>query len=269
MNPFHQPVIGVIGGAGVAAGALLARMLEEKATRMGAFRDAHHPELLLWQATSTPSRSLFLEGRGPDFTPDFVRIARHMKSCGADAFCMVCNTAHYSADAIAQEAGLPLINMIQALFDGVRRAQPGCRKVGVLCSEGSRDQRVFDRYAAGLDLIYADAEAQPWITAGICGVKNRQRFLPPDHPERPKQLFRRACDWMRAHGADVVALCCTDMAVDFDGRDWDGLPVVDSLEALADAILAYWLRNGEFAEGHPLRGAAQAARETAGSPEGR
>jgi aspartate racemase len=268
VNQLRQPVIGVIGGAGVAAGALLARMLEEKVTRMGAYRDAHHPEVILWQTTSTPSRSLFLEGRGPDFTPDFVRIARQMKSCGADAFCMVCNTAHYSAEAIEREAGLPLIDMIEALFDGIRRTHPGVRKVGVLCSEGSRDRRVFDRYAAGLDLIYADAEAQPWITAGICGVKNQNRFLPADHPERPKELFRRACERMRKQGADAVALCCTDIAVDFDGRDWNEIPVVDSLEALADAILAYWLRNGEFAEGHPLRTAAQAVRDTAGSQEG-
>lgn len=261
MNSLKQPVIGVIGGAGVAAGALLAHMLEEKVTRMGAFRDAHHPEVILWQTTSTPSRSLFLEGHGPDFTPDFVRIARQLKSCGADTFCMVCNTAHYSAEVIEREAGLPLINMIQALFNSIHCAHLGCQKIGVLCSEGSRDQRVFDRYAEGLELIYADAEVQPWITDGICGVKDSRRFLPQDHAERPKQLFRRACEWMKERGADAVALCCTDIAVDFDGRDWNGLPVADSLEALADAILAYWLCHGEFAEGHPL---AERARQAQG-----
>ena len=260
MNQLNQPVIGVIGGAGVAAGARLVTYLEERVTQLGGYRDVHHPEMILWQATSTPSRSLFLEGRGPDFTPDFIRIVRHLKSCGADAFCMVCNTAHHSAAAIEKVAGMPLIDMIQALFDTIRVRHPGRMKVGVFCSEGSRDKRVFDGYAKGLELIYADSHAQQWITAGICGVKNQNRFLPVEHPERPKRLFQRAADWMKAQGAEVIASCCTDIAGDFDGRDYQKLPVEDSLDALADAILKYWMRQGEFDREHPLFGTSQHAK---------
>ena len=44
--------IGVIGGNGVAATNRLCDMIERKVTAAGAFRDAHHPEMIVWQATS-------------------------------------------------------------------------------------------------------------------------------------------------------------------------------------------------------------------------
>lgn len=56
-------MIGIIGGNGVAATNRLAELLEEKFVKDGAYRDAHHPEMIIWQATQAPSRSMYLEGR--------------------------------------------------------------------------------------------------------------------------------------------------------------------------------------------------------------
>lgn len=133
-----------------------------------------------------------------------------------------------------------------------------CRRVGLICSQGARDKRVFDRYAGGLELIYANQMAQDWITAGICGVKTMNRFQSEHHPNRPKSIFQRASIWMEQQGAEVIASCCTDIAVDFDARDCSSLPLVDSLESLADAILNYWLRTGEFSQEHPMYQIARA-----------
>ena len=49
-------MIGVIGGNGVAATNRLCALVEEKMTNSGAYRDAHHPEMIIWQATQVPSR---------------------------------------------------------------------------------------------------------------------------------------------------------------------------------------------------------------------
>ena len=72
-------MIGVIGGNGVAATWRLQQLVEEELPRRGAFRDAHHPEMLIWQATQTPSRSMYLEGRGESFLDDYISIGRKMK----------------------------------------------------------------------------------------------------------------------------------------------------------------------------------------------
>ena len=75
-------MIGVIGGNGVAASNKLCQLVEEGLTRNGAFRDAHHPEMIIWQATQAPSRSMYLEGRGPSWIEDYVEIGKMMKACG-------------------------------------------------------------------------------------------------------------------------------------------------------------------------------------------
>lgn len=47
-------IVGIIGGAGVAATNKLNELLEIELTQKGAFRDAHHPQILTFQATKLP-----------------------------------------------------------------------------------------------------------------------------------------------------------------------------------------------------------------------
>ena len=72
-------MIGVIGGNGVAATNRLATLIEEKCVKAGAFRDAHHPEMIIWQATQVPSRSMYLEGRCESFIPGYVEVGKKLK----------------------------------------------------------------------------------------------------------------------------------------------------------------------------------------------
>ena len=112
--------IGVIGGNGVAATNRLCDMVECKITAAGAFRDAHHPEMIVWQATSVPSRSMFLEGRGPDWRPDYINIAKRFKALGCDVGCMCCNTAHYAIKDVENGSGLKFINLLEEVARAVK-----------------------------------------------------------------------------------------------------------------------------------------------------
>ena len=105
-------MIGVIGGNGVAATNKLCQLIEEKLTKNGAFRDAHHPEMLIWQATKAPSRSMYLEGRGPSWIEDYVEIGKKLKACGCTKLCMCCNTAHYAIELLQEQIGLPFYNLL-------------------------------------------------------------------------------------------------------------------------------------------------------------
>ena len=72
-------IVGIIGGAGVAATNKLQELIEVELTRQGAFRDCHHPEMIIYQATQVPSRSMYLEGKGESFIPGYVQIAKKIK----------------------------------------------------------------------------------------------------------------------------------------------------------------------------------------------
>jgi aspartate racemase len=124
-------MIGVIGGNGVAATNKLCQLIEEKMVMEGAYRDAHHPEIIIWQATQAPSRSMYLEGRGPSWIEDYVGIGKKLKECGCTELCMFCNTAHYAVNLIEKEIGLPFINLLSLVAE--QCFSLGVKRIGMMC----------------------------------------------------------------------------------------------------------------------------------------
>ena len=228
--------VGIIGGNGVAATNRLCDMVERKITASGAFRDAHHPEMSVWQATPVPSRSMFLEGRGPDWRPEYVRIAKTLKGLGCDFGCMCCNTAHYALGEIEESSRLPFVNLLGEV--ALKARGTGNGKFELFCSDGARK---FDLYGKafrtvfpGTGIVYPSEDRQRLVTKVICDVKNRKRFLPPGDADSPHRLLVQLIEQ-----ADCpVILGCTDLRVAFEpGEELPEAVAVDSLEALADAIV--------------------------------
>lgn len=221
---------GVIGGNGVAATNLLCELVERKVTASGAFRDAHHPEMIVWQATSVPSRSLFLEGRGPDWRPDYIRIAQEFKRLCCDYGCMCCNTAHYAIDEVSSASGLHFIDLLAEVAKVV--SGTGEKRVEIFCSDGARKfdlyGKVFRRLCPSVELGYPDSERQAAVTRVICGVKTSARFTGDP---------RRELEQLIASAEAPVVLGCTDLRVAFGAEvQLPAKVLVDSLECLADAI---------------------------------
>ena len=172
-------IIGVIGGNGVAATNKLCDMIERRITLNGAFRDAHHPEMIVWQATQVPSRSMFLEGKGESFIPGYIDIAQKLEKCGATRLCMCCNTAHYAIDEIRAAVQIPFIDMIEATVLEIKKS--GRKKVGIMASDGCVKYRIYDRYiekiCPNVHVVYPSGSYQKLVTKGICNIKNKHRLV--------------------------------------------------------------------------------------------
>lgn len=229
--------IGVIGGNGVAATNRLMEFVERKVTAAGAFRDAHHPEMIVWQATGVPSRSMFMEGRGPDWRPDYIRIASTFKSLGCDLGCMCCNTAHYAIDDIVKGSGLPFVNLLEEVAFRVKDL--GLSRVELWVSDGARKfdiySPVFKRCVPNCEIVYPPVERQALVTKIICAVKTKARFLSADDEAHPRMMIRKLLEEAQA----PVIFGCTDIrgAYPVDASLDKGI-VIDSLEVLADALIA-------------------------------
>ncbi len=228
--------IGVIGGNGVAATNRLCEFIERKKTVAGAFRDAHHPEMIVWQATPVPSRSMFLEGRGEDWRPDYIRIAKAFKALGCDKACMCCNTAHYAIDDIVNGSGLPFINLLEEVAKRVNEL--GLKSVELWVSDGAKKYDiygpVFKRISPDCQIVYPDEDRQKEVTKIICAVKTSARFLPPSDPTHPHAMIQ---ELLKSAKAPVV-FGCTDIRVAYSiSEPLESGVVIDSLEALADAVI--------------------------------
>lgn len=236
--------IGVIGGNGVGATNRLVYMIERKCIAAGAFRDQHHPELVVLYKTQSPSRSMYLEGRGPSFVEGYIEDAKELKRIGCGVGCICCNTAHYAIHRIQDESGLTFINMLDEVVMRAKATGETCFEL--LATDGARK---FDLYGAAFRsmfpearILYPSEDRQKLVTKVICDVKNKMRLLPPEDVSSPIALLKSLISTASA----PVILGCTDLRVAYSPDEGVGNGVaVDSLETLADAII----RNASLGEG--------------------
>ena len=233
-------MIGVIGGNGVAATNKLCQLIEDLCVKNGAFRDAHHPEMIIYQATQVPSRSMFLEGRGESFIPGYVNCGLQLKQCGCDELCMCCNTAHFAIGELTEKIGLPFIDIILEVAKRIK--QRGYKRAFVMCSDGCRLTGLYDKItevSESTKVIYPDDEHQKLVTLGICNAKNSKRYE-CSHKEHPAHLFSIVCNWfidtynLTEH--DCIVGGCTDICNCFCPSNYNGIDYIDSLSVLAETI---------------------------------
>ena len=234
-------MIGIIGGNGVAATNKLLQLVEKKCTKNGAFRDCHHPEMIVWQATQAPSRSMYLEGRGESFLDDYIRIGKHLKDCGCDTLCMCCNTAHYFIDELEEKIDIKFINILEEVSKVVKKL--GGAKVGIMCSDGLKKVGVYEKYILRqnptANVLFPTDELQELVTRGICNAKNIKRFLPETDAENPSQCFSIVCEWFQEQGCDTIIAGCTDIRNVYYPESSEHVKYIDSLEVLAEAIISH------------------------------
>ena len=234
----NKQILGVIGGAGVAATNKFNELLEVKLTKNGAFRDSHHPEIIIYQAIAVPSRSMYLESRGESFIPGYIDIGLKLKKIGATVLCMTCNTAHYAINEIKEGVGLPFINMVDETVKEVKKYNP--LKVGLIMSDGSIKGKVYEKYLfshfPNVKIIYPDDFFQKEVTRGIVNIKNKYRFSNKKDKNRPNFIFTSVCKYLEDNGADVIILGCTDIGVDFSKHDFKSIKIIDSLEVLSNVF---------------------------------
>lgn len=239
-------MIGVIGGNGVAATNRLLALIEKKVVLTGAYRDAHHPEMLIYQATQAPSRSMYLEGRGPSFLEDYICAGERMKVFGCTELCMCCNTAHFFIDELKEKIDIPFINIIELV---AKKAKEKClKKVGVMCSDGCRKHGLYEKYftkiAPEISVVYPPYK-QNIVTKGINNAKNNNRYCDLNLAENPKNCFTQVVNELKGIGCDGIIAGCTDInnVYSYNGDD---IVYIDSLEVLAEYIVSkneYWKGN--------------------------
>lgn len=229
-----REIIGVIGGGGVAATNKLLELMEIKMTKSGAFRDAHHPEMIVYQATQAPSRSMYLEGRGPSFIDDYIDICRKLENAGVTKIAICCNTAHFAIDEIMAEAVVEVVNLIQAVI--LESKKSGVKNIGLIASDGCLMGKVYEKCFSGdypeANIIYPSSDMQKMVTKGICNIKNGARFLDDNNPERPKNIFKQIVSHLTEKGAEKIIIGCVDIRVDYFDK-----VNLDSVEILADCLL--------------------------------
>ncbi len=137
--------IGIIGGAGPAAGYDLAIKIL-KHTK-AAIDQEHIDTFVVSCPSSIPDRTAYLLSGGSDPASGISACFEKLAACGASVAAIACNTAHSKRilDHVAIPELICFLNMIECVRQHLERSG-GIRRAGLLSTLGTLETSVYDEY---------------------------------------------------------------------------------------------------------------------------
>ena len=200
-------------------------------------RDQDHIPAILWSDPRVPDRNAARLGTGPDPLPWLVHGLHGLEAAGCGAVAIPCNTAHGWIDGMRAATKLPILHIIDAAADDLRRQASAPARSGVMGTAATLAMRLYqDRLdALGWPCIQpSEAEMARLVTPAIAAVKaNRvaEAYAP----------LAEAAALLRDRGARAIVLGCTEIPLGIQAGPWEELriPLVDTIDALARAAIAW------------------------------
>lgn len=237
-SEFQGRFLGVLGGMGpMAAAAFMARLT----ALTPAQSEQQHIPAILWNDPRVPDRPAGYLKQGPDPYPWMLNGLRQLERSGALAIAMPCNTAHLWHEKLAAATDLPVLHIVQAVIDDLRRQGIHGGLIGLMGTAVTLKLGLYQNalQAQGYNCITpTDDEMAQWCIPSIMHVK----------ANRIDQALAPASDCVRLlhqRGVDAIVFGCTELplAVPHALRDQLAVPITDSIDALALAAIR-WYQSG-------------------------
>ena len=236
MDQTDARILGVLGGMGPLASAQFMLRLT---LLTPASRDQEHIPAVLWSDPRVPDRTRGKLSGGEDPLPWLLRGIAGLRQAGCGAIAIPCNTAHGWYTEMQQAADVPILHIVDAAAEDLRRTGIPSGRIGVMGTQATLAMRLYqDRLGAlGWDCITPEqAEMDRLVSPAIAAVKaNRVAEAYAPLAEVVGTLARR--------GAAAVVLGCTEIPLGIQAGPQETLaaPVVDTIDALARAAIR-WAR---------------------------
>ena len=223
--------IGIIGGMGPMASQLFYKMVTE---HTAAEKDQDHINLILLSDASMPDRTgaiLAHQYEGP--YNQLLEDARFLEKAGCRAIAITCNTAHFFADMIADQIGIPILHMIRETAAAAAAECGKGEKIGIMATDGTVQTGLYQKEleAQGMVPFTPAPEIQKEVMHQIYDrIKNGQNY-DPESWKKIEAEFRQA-------GCRKVLLAWTELSVikaDEGLADW----FMDPMETLAKKVIAF------------------------------
>lgn len=242
----ERNAIGVVGGLGPYAGLDLVKKIFDNTH--AASDQEHLPVVLISYPGHVPDRSAYLADQTqPNPIPPLAEILRRLEGAGCAIAGMPCNTAHNALifDALNETMEregrrIRLLNMIEACAEACRERVPDAKRVGVLATTSSVQNRLHAHALEqlGLEAVrpdwdFQDAVINPTIFHPEWGLKAQSD--PPTAQAREHLLD--GIRYLKARGADAVILGCTELPLAVPEPVFENVPLVDSTDTLARALI--------------------------------
>jgi aspartate racemase len=202
-----KKTLGIIGGMGPLASVYFCEMLT---TMQRVKTEQEYVDMLLYSKPSIPDRTAFITGKsGADPFPPMLEAAQALETAGADVIAVPCVSAHFFYEKLSAAVDTPVINIVQATVDFIRRR--GIKKAGVLATDGTLRTGLFSKAmnAMGISPVEPSPEMQAALMGLIYdGVKSGDSSRRNENEKALSMLTGH----LREKGAETVVLGCTELS---------------------------------------------------------
>lgn len=227
--------LGILGGMGPLATADFLRKLTESTP---ALNDQDHIPTIIYSVPQIPDRTSCILGAGPSPLPALVEGVRFLAQNGARAIAIPCNTAHFWHGTLADEVNVPIIHIVDAVYD--RLADDGDlagQSVGLLATAGTIRTGVYqgrlNRHGIHC-LTPTEEDLNTLIMPGIAAVKAGEIAA-------ARSFLELAAQRILDQGASVAVMACTEIPVALAEASPELRPrLIDATAALATGCVRWW-----------------------------
>ncbi|MDO9709447.1 cysteate racemase [Paracraurococcus lichenis] len=229
-----EKMLGVLGGMGPLASA---QFMVRLTLLTPAERDQDHIPTVLWSDPRVPDRTAARLGTGEDPLPALLRGLRGLEAAGCGAIAIPCNTAHGWFAGMRAATRLPILHIVDAAAEDLHRQGVAPGPVGVMGTAATLAMGLYQEglAGAGRDCLLPDAEVMARLVTPAIALVKANRVAEAYEP------LAEAARSLVARGARAVVLGCTEIPLGITAGPALPFAVVDTIDALARAAIA-WAR---------------------------
>jgi aspartate racemase len=224
--------LGIIGGLGAMAGVRMAETLVQLAQERGASSDEQFPRFILLNAPLKGMGATGFIGNGESIRSGLHHAVKMLSRMDCEYIVVACNTAHTFFSELNSLTHSEVLNMIDIACD----AAADCKKAGVLCSESTRQLRLYEQAMAERHIIPVRATnaEQDMINQVIGNV------IAGDNAISDSNLLETVIDSMIKRGAKKAIIGCTELpiALCLPSKPWLKDVVIDAGRAVMARALS-------------------------------
>ena len=230
-------VIGILGGMGPEATLdCFGKIIKNTPAKA----DSEHLRVVIDSNPAIPDRISAILGDGESPVPALIAGCRGLQNAGAEFIIIPCVTVHFFLPQIQAESPLPVLSIIDAVAEAIRRNFPESATVGLLGTIATVQSGLFQKRLAeeNIHTLVPGGSEQTKIINAIKDIKDTR-------PSRPKSeitadLIEAAGTLIQKKplGAEAIIAGCTEIPLAL-GQEHLPVPYFDSLRILARAAIRF------------------------------
>lgn len=227
--------LGLIGGTGPESTIEYYRLLVAGYREQA---DGHSPPVIITSIDLKQMIEWMTAGNLAAVTDGLAAEFERLRIAGADLAALTANTPHIVFDELQARSSLPLISIVEATCEEVRKR--GLSTVGLFGTRFTMQApfypSVFSR--GGVNLVLPSNQEQDYIHEIYLGELLKDVFL----PETRTRLLEIADEMKRRDNIEAVILGGTELPLLLRDPEHNGLPLLDTTSIHVDQLVAEMLR---------------------------